>query len=309
LESASLAVKKNTRRLTIKIPIPLADEFNRLKIRAHNNFANGEKTEIIKGIAQNELPNLWILAIGISVYETRRQRTLESLDFAANDARKFAESFLPQAGKNYNTVNIKIISDENPDLLPTKENILKNLDYLKNRNSKDTIILFISGHGLNDDKNNFYLIPRDYDDSLPLSESAVSNRVLTQTLREARGSKVAFIDACHAGNIENTNNRLGNLENLTYDLKNTSTVIITASKGTELSKENFLWGGGHGAFTYSLIQGIKGDADSRGQKKITLISLYSFVEYNVPELTNNTQHPDIVYPLGFRGNPVFALLK
>jgi WD40 repeat protein len=307
LESASLAVAKNIRRLTFRIPIPLTDGSNWLRIRAHNNFANGEKTEVIKGIVRDELSNLWILAIGISTYETRNQKTFKSLDYAAQDASNFAESFLPQAGKVYKEVNIKIISDDNPALLPTRENILKNLDYLKNRGSNDTIMLFISGHGLNDDKDNFYLIPRDYDDSLPLSESAVSNTVLTQTLREARGSKIAFIDACHAGNIENTKNRLGNSERLANDLGNTRTVIITASKGTELSKENFKWGGG--AFTYSLIQGIRGDAASRGQKKITLTSWYSYVEDTVPRLTNDEQHPDIVYPDGFRGNPVFALLE
>ena len=85
--------------------------------------------------------------------------------------------------------------------------------------------------------------------------------------------------------------------------------MMTASKGAEESFESFLYGDGHGAFTFSLIEGIKGGADYFGRRRITLKALEVFVPYRVGELTDNKQNPVVIYPDGYHGDPVIASLE
>jgi hypothetical protein len=85
--------------------------------------------------------------------------------------------------------------------------------------------------------------------------------------------------------------------------------IVSASRAGELSMESSLWGGGHGAFTYYLLEGMKGKADAEGNKNgiVTLAESFDFLEENVKRTTQNAQHPDTAgnfdnnLPLGFPG--------
>jgi len=308
IESASLAVR-NKRNLTFTIPIPLTSDSNHVKIRVYNNLGiPSERTQVISGTARNTLPNLWILAIGINRYEHTHQSTFRSLQYAAKDATEFVNCLKEQEGRVYGKVNYMLITDFS-DILPTRANIINNLNYLQNGDSHDTVILFISGHGLNDASDNFYLIPRDFNDSISLPDAAISNRLLSDALQRAPGSKFAFIDTCHSGNIERTQGRIVDTKELVSDFKNARTVMMAASDGSEESLENFLYGAGHGAFTFSLIEGLRGKADFTGRRRITLKALEVFVQDNVAELTNNKQNTRTHYPLGFSGNPVIASLE
>jgi len=50
-------------------------------------------------------------------------------------------------------------------------------------------------------------------------------------------------------------------------------------------------GGGHGVFTYYLLEGLKGAADADGDKLITSGEAYEYVFKNVSRHTQNMQHP------------------
>jgi len=308
VESASLTVR-NKQNLTFTIPIPLISDINHVKIRVYNNLGiPSERTLTISGTTRSILPNLWILAIGINTYEHTQQTTFPTLRWAAKDATEFVNCLKEQEGRIYGKVNYKLITDFS-DTLPTRANIMNNLNYLQNGDSHDTVILFISGHGLNDSSDNFYLIPRDFNDSISLPDAAISNRLLSDALQRAPGSKFMFIDTCHSGNIERAQGRIVDTKELVSDLKHARTVLMASSDGTEESLENFLYGAGHGAFTFSLIEGLKGRADFTGRRRITLKALEEFVEANVAELTKNKQNTRTHYPLGFSGNPVMAILE
>ena len=307
IESASLTVR-NKQSLTFTIPIPLISDINHVKIRVYNNLGiPSERTLTISGTTRSILPNLWILAIGINTYEHTQQTTFGSLQYAAKDATEFVNCLKEQEGRIYGKVNYRLITDFS-NILPTRENIINNLDYLLSGSSLDTVILFISGHGLNDAGDNFYLIPRDFNDSISLPDAAISNRLLSDALQRAPGNKFAFIDTCHSGNIERNQNRIVDTKELVSDLRSARTVLMAASDGSEESLENFLYGAGHGAFTYSLIEGLRGRADFMGRRRITLSALQEFVEANVAELTKNKQNTRTHYPLGFSGNPIMASL-
>jgi uncharacterized caspase-like protein len=47
----------------------------------------------------------------------------------------------------------------------------------------------------------------------------------------------------------------------------------------------------HGIFTHFLIKGLQGQADSDGDGLITVDEVYTYVSKQVPQATNQEQHP------------------
>ncbi len=66
-------------------------------------------------------------------------------------------------------------------------------------------------------------------------------------------------------------------------------IILTASGANEVSEENKNLR--HGVFTYFLLEGLRGNADTDGDGLITVDEVYRYVSDRVPEATNNEQHP------------------
>ena len=64
--------------------------------------------------------------------------------------------------------------------------------------------------------------------------------------------------------------------------RSTGTYWLTASGSEQFATEFQQLG--HGVFTYAILEGLKGNADS-GDRKITAKELGAFIEDKVPELT------------------------
>ncbi|MDR2094106.1 MAG: hypothetical protein LBP76_01130, partial [Treponema sp.] len=56
---------------------------------------------------------------------------------------------------------------------------------------------------------------------------------------------------------------------------------------------------GHGIFTWTIMQGMKGDADLIRDGKITMKELDTYVSERVPALTGGAQHPTTTTPDGY----------
>jgi uncharacterized caspase-like protein len=67
--------------------------------------------------------------------------------------------------------------------------------------------------------------------------------------------------------------------------------VISSSGMNELSQESPTWGGGHGVFTWALLEGLGGKADANGDCKITSAELAAYVIPTVRRATNNAQTP------------------
>jgi uncharacterized caspase-like protein len=77
-------------------------------------------------------------------------------------------------------------------------------------------------------------------------------------------------------------------------------VIFTSSRGSELSQESREYE--HGVFTYTIIQGMSGEADLIRDGLITMKELDTSVGETVPRLTNGAQHPILNIPDGYYVN-------
>ena len=101
---------------------------------------------------------------------------------------------------------------------------------------------------------------------------------------------VTFVDACHSGGAKD---QLANLSNqnwikLGYGKQR---AVMTASEVNELSTEGEKWGGGHGVFTYYLLQALGGAASVRPDHAVSVGEAFDYVRRHVAEDTHGAQTP------------------
>ena len=114
---------------------------------------------------------------------------------------------------------------------------------------------------------------------------------------------VVLADACHSGGVSSSGGDKGvrvgqqNEALIRYwaELSKTSPgrVIFTSSDRSEISQESAKWGGGHGVFTWTLLEGLKGAADSDANGIVTLGEAIRYTDQRVRRETRSAQHPTV----------------
>lgn len=231
----------------------------------------------------------YALLVGVSKY----QRPELSLQFAHADATTFGQLLQSPRGGAVPAGNILLLTDEKATTAAVRNGFQ---DFLKRRATKnDTVIILVAGHGtveIPGSRNAFILTydsdPQDLTSTgLPMAE--------LQALFEEQLSKVGrvllFVDVCKAGTIgsiqnTNVNSNVQQLGDIQGDLFG-----LLASRPREVSFEGPEFGGGHGAFSYFVMKGLEGGADTDGNRLVTASELIDYVSDQVPNATGNKQHP------------------
>ena len=238
----------------------------------------------------------WAVVVGISQYEDPK---ISSLRYAGADAKSFYD-FLrsPLAGfGGFEAENIRLLLNEQA----TMKNIRVALfDFLKNATKEDVVYIYFAGHGSPDPerRENLYLLPYDArangiaGSGFPMEDM---NKALGRT---QAGNKVLITDACHSGGVttEGTRGALTiNEINEAFQNKLSSSsgvhTVFTASSASETSLEGEDWGGGHGVFTYYLLEALKGAADKDGDGIVDLQEMMDYTTSSVVRATANAQNP------------------
>ena len=81
--------------------------------------------------------------------------------------------------------------------------------------------------------------------------------------------------------------------------------ILTASDDHQFSQESKKWGGGHGVFTYYLLQGLAGKADYNKERCVSLGEIIPYLSEQVRCATRNAQSPTVAG----RFDPVLTIGK
>ncbi|MBK8555840.1 MAG: tetratricopeptide repeat protein [Lewinellaceae bacterium] len=108
---------------------------------------------------------------------------------------------------------------------------------------------------------------------------------IIQPLSNVNKADVIFIaDACHAGKlagsaVNGTQATARALSSASDDLVRVAKIM--SCQPNEFSREGREWGGGHSVFTYYLIDGIIGLADTDGDNKVSLFELQNYLQTNV----------------------------
>jgi uncharacterized caspase-like protein len=156
----------------------------------------------------------------------------------------------------------------------------------------DTVYILIAGHGTVDEKG-AYILTYDSDpndlaaSALPMAEL----RALVERELTTAGHVIFLVDVCRAATIagQKTTALGGAVEKMGEAPG--EMLGLMAARPKELSMEGPEFGGGHGAFTWSVLQGLTGAADTDGDGFVTAGELIDYVSTGVPKLTGNKQHP------------------
>jgi hypothetical protein len=271
--------EKDVGEVTVTVP----EEDCEIALIAENRNASSVPATIRvlwkgKPLAKRSLPRLLMLAVGIGKYEDDSLK----LNFAAKDADDFVSAFKQQEGLLYS----KVITKEITDTKAKKDNILDGLEWLKKETtSRDIAVIFLSGHGTNDQAGQYYFLPQNaaIDN---LTRTGLELSTIRNTVAFILGRVLLFLDTCHSGSVDFN----GIVNTLTGS--GVGAVVFASSAGNQKSWEREDWK--NGAFTKALVEGLNGAADYKG--KITITSLDLYVSDRVKELTAQKQTPVVGKP-------------
>jgi hypothetical protein len=281
------------RRLSFSERIPLERGENRIKLRALDS--DGLSSEKILTVHKVEIQkNIWAAVIGVNNYLHVRK-----LQYAVNDAKAFYDHLVHS--NQIPAENVTLILNQEANLTKVRS-ILGT--HLKSKAGKDDmVIIYFAGHGATEkdvmspdgDGLEKYLLPYDadpkdlYATALPMGEiSRIFNRI--------RSERLIFIaDSCYSGasggrTISVTEMR-ANISDAFLDriAGGKGRIILTASGANEVSSEDEKLH--HGVFTYFLLKGLQGKADTDKDGVITVDEAYGYVSRHVPQATGQEQHP------------------
>ena len=223
-------------------------------------------------------PNLYVLTLAINKY---RDKSLW-LNYCVPDANAIAESFKTQESGLYENVYVSSLQDGEV----TKEGIREEFERLSNLVTADDVFIFyISGHGTTYDDGDYYYLPVNirYTSREEIPIQGVSKNDLIENLSLIKAGKtLLMLDTCNSGAFFADSGQRGLSEKTAIDrlTRATGHATLAASSDSQSAMEGYE---GHGVFTYVLLEGLKGEADSNDDGFVTLLELASYVENEVPE--------------------------
>ncbi|MCB9082167.1 MAG: caspase family protein [Lewinellaceae bacterium] len=230
--------------------------------------------------------------VGISDYAN-----ISDLRFADRDAKEFAAFLQSPAGGNIPAADIKLMVNEQA----TAVNMFRELTWLVQEcQPGDRAIIYFSGHGDMETISGFsYLLNYEVLPAMYPVGGAVQidllKRILLKLSTEKETQVMLITDACHAGKLAGSD--IGGSQATIKVLSDqfNKEILILSCKADQFSVEGEQWGGGRGVFSYFLVDGLKGLADSDDNGEVTLFELKRYLEDEVYTAAKpNPQRPQIL---------------
>ena len=249
--------------------------------------------QVASGLAPDGKGQLWAVVVGISNY--RNVPPEGQLRFAHRDAEDLAAFLRTPRGGGFPSNHIKVLLNQDATLSAIRTAIGTWL--VRSAEPDDVIYIFFAGHGIVEGDNDGYLLATDSDPQnlyATALQIAELDRIITQRLH-AR-IVVLMADACHAGQLGWTSRGSGEralISNYLDEVGKSGSGVyrLLASRANERSFEDVRWGGGHGAFTHFLLEGLKGKGDRDKDGFVRVGELVDYLAEVVPEETRALQHP------------------
>lgn len=249
-------------------------------------YAELNPTQIKKQLERDAVA----VIIGIAEY-----KNLPKADYANDDARIFYDYAI--RGLGIKPENIKLLVDADAG----QGEILKTFKtWLPARVKATTdVYVYYSGHGLpSADGQTLYLLPQQADRDL-IEDTAVAQSRINAAIQAAKPKSVTiFLDSCYSGAARTGQTLIASARPISLKA-NTQTfppdfTVFTASTAEQISSSSPDLK--HGIFSYYLMKGMEGDADTNKDGKITTGEMQSYLMDNVvrqASLSNRVQQPQL----------------
>jgi uncharacterized caspase-like protein len=240
------------------------------------------------------------VVLGVSQYKFQ-DAGLNNLKYADSDARAVRDFLLSREGGGFAQSDILYMENEAATIDLVRAALM---GFLSKAGPNDLVLIYIASHGSPDpfDPGKLYFILHDTKVA-DMRGTALGMPELQELLDHVVRAKrvVVFIDACHSAGISGTKLVTGrqlvrqenNIINL-YAAKLYTEVgraVLTSSDVNEISEEGPNWGGGHGVFTWALLEGLRGAADTNRDHVVTAGELFDHVSNRVRQETSARQNP------------------
>jgi uncharacterized caspase-like protein len=230
----------------------------------------------------------YALVVGVSKYQKLPQDLW--LQYPDADAKAFSDHLTSPRGGSVPPAQMLLLTNEQATTAAVRNAFQTFLKTGPDKN--DTVFILIAGHGTVD-SSGAYILTYDSDPenlaatALPMAEL---HSLVEQELSKA-GHVIFLADVCRAATI--AGQKTTSLGSVVEKLGEAPGELLglMAARPTELSLEGPEFGGGHGAFTWSVLKGLEGAADQDHDGFVTAGELIDFVTADVPRLTRNKQHP------------------
>jgi uncharacterized caspase-like protein len=281
------------KRLTFDRRLDLKSGPNQIRVIA-TSLTGLAAEKLIKAHYTPRSRNVWAVVVGINDYPR-----LPKLKYAVNDAQAFFD--LLTAQNHVPAANITLLVNNQATLRNLRSALGVRLKEAVDKD--DMVIIYFAGHGavepdtksLDADGLEKYLLAYDSDPA-ELYASGFPMREIAHILDRIRSERLIFLaDSCYSGA---SGGRTITISGMRANIADTflerivagrGKVIITASAANEVSVEKDELQ--HGVFTYYLLEGLRGAADTDQDGMITVDEAYRYVTDKVPRATGQEQHP------------------
>jgi tetratricopeptide (TPR) repeat protein len=237
------------------------------------------------------------MIMGISTY-----KFIRPLSFADSDAELFRDFLKSPAGGKLPDSNIYFLKNEEAR---AANFLVKGMSWLRNRNLKpgDRLYIYLAGHGDAINQDEYFYLTYDCNPAGDKNNYLITGTIQLYNLKvriaeaSRKGVEVIFImDACRTNELPGGGEGQQQLQAAISE-KQAGEIIMLATGAGQESLEDPLIGNGHGLFTYYLVDGLTGLADTDGAHDdlITLEELENYIATTVPkyaqERHNRKQNP------------------
>lgn len=218
---------------------------------------------------------IFAVIVGVSFYHH-----MPVLRYSDDDAYKIYGFLKSPEGGALPAANIRMLIDEDA----TRANILGALtEIFSLADANDAILFYYSGHGLPGS-----FIPYDYNGHT----NVVLHQEIVDLLRQSPAKhKIVLVDACFSGTVDRLKNVDGAAGKLyeAFDESAGGMALLLSSKPQEYSLEDGDLRSS--VFSFYLMKGLEGEADSNGDKIITVEEAFAYVQTRVRAYTAQAQNP------------------
>lgn len=240
--------------------------------------------------APDDDPSLYVLAMGITRY--RDSALSAGVKYAASDAVAVADRLRAAGAGLFKELVVRSLLDEDVVIAKITE-VFKEL--AQRIRPTDVFVLYAAGHGTARE-GEYFFVPADldYQNEEALTARSLSGTKLQQLLATIPATKsVVILDTCSSGAFADrpATRDLGDKAAIARLMKTTGRVVLASAAHDQEALEGY---DGHGVFTYALLDGLQGKADSDRDRTVEVDELAEHLSNMVPALTEQKWHIRVV---------------
>jgi len=282
-----------------------ATAFSRDRTEAHP-FEIIIEAEVVEATA-----DLYIVAVGINTYKDSNY----NLNYCVPDAQAVVACLNKLGSGIFRKIpDPQTIFNEKA----TRSGIEAALNWVEqDARPEDVFVFYYAGHGVMSEGSkqkpaDFHLVPTDvtqlYGNDALLVEKAISATQLRETCQRIKAVKeLVILDTCQSGAAVDTFAMRGAAEEkaIAQLARSAGVTVLAAALSEQFAAESKELG--HGLFTYTLLQGIEGEADGTPRDgKVTVGELSTYIHDQIEELSKR-YHGESQYPKVFMHGQDFPI--